>query len=86
MYVICSGVASVCMLELMVQGVYIFKKLVFKKSNLAVLWKKMQVRGPKAMYACVEKFRVITISHHSLIFFSFILDPSDSLKNSPIYS
>jgi hypothetical protein len=32
----------------------------FKKRNSAVLWKKMQVRGPKAMYACTEKFRVIT--------------------------
>jgi hypothetical protein len=24
-------------------------------------WKKMQVRGPKARYACVEKFMAITL-------------------------
>jgi hypothetical protein len=60
MYVSCSGATSVCMWEVVVQGAYIFKKLVFKKRNSVVLWKKMQVRGPKARYACVEKFRVIT--------------------------
>jgi hypothetical protein len=39
--------------------IHIQKLLIFKNSNSTVLWKKMQVRGPKAMYACVEKFRVI---------------------------
>jgi hypothetical protein len=24
-------------------------------------WKKMEVRGPKARYACVDQFRVITM-------------------------
>jgi hypothetical protein len=38
------------------------QKMGFKKSNSAVLWKKMQVRGPKAKYAFVDQFRVITMS------------------------
>jgi hypothetical protein len=60
MYASCSGVTSVCTQEVVVQDAYIFKKLVFKKRNATVLWKKLQVRGPKDMYAFVEKFRVIT--------------------------
>jgi hypothetical protein len=60
MYASCSVASSVCTWEVMVQGTYIFKKMVFKKRNSTMLWEKMQLRGPKAMYACVEKFRAIT--------------------------
>jgi hypothetical protein len=38
---------------------YVRRNGASKKRNSIVLWKKMEVRGPKAMYACVEKFRVI---------------------------
>jgi hypothetical protein len=62
MYVSCSGAASVCTWLVMVQGAYIFKKLGFKKRNSAVLWKKNASKRAKAMYACVEKFRVITLA------------------------
>ena len=33
-------------------------------------WKKMKVRGPKAKYACVEKFRAIT---HTMFFLNFTI-------------
>jgi hypothetical protein len=59
MYMRCSGVERIHTRAVVVQGTYIFKKMVFKKSNSVVLWKKMKVRGPKDRYACVEKFRVI---------------------------
>jgi hypothetical protein len=59
MYVSWSGVKGICMQAILMHGAYNFKKLVFKKSTSVVLWKKMQVRGPKARYACVEKFKVI---------------------------
>jgi hypothetical protein len=57
-----SGATSIHTWEVMVQGAYIFKNSVFKKSNSVMAWKKWQVRGPDARYAYVEKFRVITIT------------------------
>jgi hypothetical protein len=63
MYASCSGASSVCTWAVMVQGAYIFKKLVFKRRNSVVLWQKNASKRAKAMYACVEKFRIITIIH-----------------------
>jgi hypothetical protein len=60
MYVGYSGAKGVHKRSVMVQGVYIFKNCVFKKSNSMMAWKKKKVRGPDARYARVEKFRVIT--------------------------
>jgi hypothetical protein len=42
-----------------VQGVYIFKNNVFKKSFSVMAWKNLQVRGINSRYARMEKFRVI---------------------------
>jgi hypothetical protein len=60
MYTSCSGATSVCMREIMVQGTYIFKKLFFQEEQLNSALAKNTSKRAKAMYACVEKFRVIT--------------------------
>jgi hypothetical protein len=36
-----------------------YQKMGFLEEQLNMAWKKMQVRGPKARYKYVEKFRVI---------------------------
>jgi len=63
MYMGYNGATSACTREVLVQGTYIFKKLVFRRATQIVLWKKMPVREPKDRYACVKKFRVITTGH-----------------------
>jgi hypothetical protein len=59
-YMGCSGATSICTWEVVEQGTYIFKKFGFLEEQLSDGLEKMQVRGPNARYACVEKFRVIT--------------------------
>jgi hypothetical protein len=46
------------------------QKMGFLEEKLSDGLEKMQVRGPKARYACVEKFRAITECSSQLHYFN----------------
>jgi hypothetical protein len=44
-------------------------------------WKKMQVRGPNARYACVEKFRAITINEYGYLYKILLMGMNEYMSN-----